>query len=125
MKKPWLLLAVVVLVFAILPGIIGAAGIQKQISWAPSTTYTDGTPIDASKTVYYYVFMDNAALSARTTATKLLFSVTDHEVQHKFELQTELSPGGAKSARSAPLYWTSPAGVPSAPGGCMIGDPDP
>lgn len=123
MKKRWVLLSVLFMAIVILPGIPRAAGVEKECSWSPSTTYTDGTPYESSKAVLYNAWMDNQAMAVKTASTWFKFTVTDHNVQHLFTVQTELSTG-EKSAVSPPYSWTSPAGTPTPPaGGCSVGDP--
>jgi len=123
MRKVSLLLLAVVLVLSVIPGMVTAAGEVKECSWSPSTTYTDGTPYEASKTVFYNAWMDNQAKAVKTTNTWFQFVVPDHNVAHQFTVQTELSTG-EKSAISPPYTWVSPAGTPTPPaGGCTVGNP--
>lgn len=122
MKKRLALLIVLLSVFVILPGIPRAAGTEKECSWGIVNSYTDGLPIEATKTVYYNAFMDNVANAVKTTNTWFKFPVTDHGVVHYFTAQAELSTG-EKSALSPAFAWTSPPGTVSTPLGCSVGDP--
>lgn len=121
MKKTVLLCVALALVFSVVSG--QTAGVEKELSWYPVGTYTDNTPIEATKQVLYNATMDNVPIAARTTNTWQKFTVLDHNTPHLFTVQTELSTG-EKSAVSPPYPWTSPAGVPNLPsGGCTVGDP--
>ena len=122
MKRFLLFVALLTLV-VIVPGITQSAGIQKQLNWGAVTTYTDNTPIGASKTVLYNAWADGVPLVVRTPNTWVLFNVSDHDIAHQFTAQAELSTG-EKSAISPPFAWTSPsAPPPSTPGACSISDP--
>ena len=122
MRKRMVFLTALLLAFVILPGIPQAAGTEKECSWGAVTTYTDGLPIEPSKTVYYNAWMDNVPKAVKTLNTWFKFPVTDHGVAHTFTAQAELSTG-EKSAISPPFTWTSPQGTPTTPLGCSVGDP--
>ncbi len=123
MKRVLMSLAVMVLVLSFVPGLVPAAGVQKQLNWGAVTTYTNGAPIEASKAVTYNAWMDNVPLAVKTPNNWVLFTVPDYNVTHQFTAQTELSTG-EKSVVTTPFSWTSPAAVPSTPSpGCSITDP--
>jgi hypothetical protein len=122
MNKRWTFLVILLTAFVILPGIPRAAGPEKECSWGAVNSYTDGTPIEATKTVYYNAMMDNVLKATRTLNTWFKFTPTDHGVTHYFTAQAELSTG-EKSAWSPAFAWISPAGTPTTPLGCSVGDP--
>ncbi|HUV36056.1 MAG TPA: hypothetical protein VMX58_03860 [Patescibacteria group bacterium] len=96
----------------------------RTISWGPVTTYTDGTPIEAGKTVTYssYWTTDPGLGSLRTIATSLATTSAtfDPGVQGMtrggtvyFTMKTRLNTG-EESALSPAYAWVVPAGTPPA-----------
>lgn len=83
------------------------------LQWDPVKTYTDGTSIEASKTVLYNVERGGAVVSAKQAGTSFVFTA-GKGVEESFRLQAELSTG-EKSGWSPAYGWTSPLGVPSNP----------
>ena len=91
----------------------------KTVSWNAVTTYTDGTSIEGTKTVYYNIWMDSTLIGNKVTGTSLIFTVSDYGVTHQFTAQAELSTG-EKSAVSPAYSWTSPLRVPATPAGLVV-----
>ncbi len=107
----------------------------RTISWAAVTTYTDGTPIEAGKTVSYsaYWTTDPGLGSLHTISTDLATTSTtfDPDVQGMdrggtvyFTVKTVLS-AGEVSALSPGFAWVvppvpPPTRAPSAPTGGII-----
>jgi hypothetical protein len=122
-------------------GILAALAIPafaetRTISWATVTTYTDGTPIPAGKTVNYtaYWTTDPGLGSLHTIGTSLATTSTtfDPDVQGMtrggtvyFTVKAVLSTGGEASALSPAYPWivalATPAPLaPTAPTGGRI-----
>lgn len=104
----------------------------RQLSWNAVTTYTDGTPIEAGKTVQYTACWSNdpwlaadtlRTLVSQTTATSFTFDpaaqgMSDYQTIY-FTVKSVLTTG-EESELSDILPWTPPpatvsAGVPMAP----------
>jgi len=115
--------------------VIPASAETRTISWAAVTTYTDGTPIEAGKTVSYtaYWTADPGLGSLHTIGTSLVTTSTtfDPDVQRMtrggtvyFTTKAVLSTGET-SALSPAFTWVVPLAtpaktVPSAPTGGSI-----
>ena len=73
----------------------------RTISWNPITTYTDGTPIEAGKTVLYTVYWTTdpglSAASLRTIGTSLSTTTTTFD------------PGVQGMTRGGTVYFTGKA----------------
>lgn len=107
----------------------------RSLAWDAVTTYTDGSPIEAGKTVTYTACWSNDPWLAADTLRTLVSSATatsvtfDPAVQGMvgyqtiyFTVKSALSTG-EESSHSAALPWTPPAavaGAPSAPAGLGI-----
>jgi hypothetical protein len=104
----------------------------RQLSWSAVTTYTDGIPIDANKTVTYTVCWSNDPWLAADTLHTLVSSITatsvtfDPAVEGMSDYQTiyfsvkSVLSTGEESAFADALPWNSPpntvaVGVPMAP----------
>lgn len=110
-------------------GILAALAIPafaetRTISWGPVTTYTDGTPIEAGKTVTYtaYWTTDPGLGSLRTIGTSLATTSTtfDPDVLGMtrggtvyFTAKAVLSTGGEASALSPAYAWVVALAPPS------------
>jgi hypothetical protein len=119
-------------------GILAALAIPayaetRTISWDPVTTYTDGTQIDAGKTVTYtaYWTTDPGLGSLKTIATSLATTSAtfDPDAQGMirggtvyFTAKAVLSTGSETSALSPAYAWVVPLGTraPAAPSGGII-----
>lgn len=107
----------------------------RQLSWDAVTTYTDGTPIEASRAIGYRVYWSTDpwvaedtlnTLASSTPATSVTF---DPDAQGMagyrtvyFTVRTVLSTG-EESVLSAALPWSPPvalSGVPAAPESLQI-----
>ncbi len=98
------------------PIVVNAA----TLSWSPVTTYTDGTAIEGTKAVSYEVSVDNVAQGTVTgTSWPIPPSLAAHDKTLSFTVRTVLSTGEV-SAWTPPFTWTSPTGVPNAPGGLTV-----
>lgn len=107
----------------------------RYLAWDAVTTYTDGTPIEAGKTVTYTACWSNDPWLAADTLRTLVSSANatsvafDPAVQGMvgyqtiyFTVKSALSTG-EESSHSAALPWNPPAavaGAPSAPAGLGI-----
>ena len=96
----------------------------RTISWGAVTTYTDGTPIEAGKTVTYtaYWTTDPGLGSLRTIGTSLATTSTtfDPDAQGMtrggtvyFTVKALLSTGGEASALSPPYPWVVALATPT------------
>jgi hypothetical protein len=93
-----------------------------RVSWDPVTTYTDNTAIEASKTVLYDVWMDDALLISGTAQTFAPLIDNTHGAWHSFKARARLS-SGETSDNSALVTLQSPLGVPNRPAvGWSIGN---
>ncbi len=91
------------------------------LNWNPSTTYTDGTAFDAGVSVTYDVQVDGATVATGIAGTSwpIPQSLVGHNKALSFTARAVLSTGEV-SAWAAPFAWTSPPGIPSAPGGLSV-----
>ena len=88
--------------------------------WQPVTTYTDGSPIEAAKTVTYNIRVDGAGQGnvpcdpATDGACEWAIPppLAGHNTAHVFAIQTTLDTGEV-SEWTDPFAWTSPAGTPA------------
>ena len=135
MKSQRVVLWVMLLVGVTFP--LSAFAEQRQVSWTPVTTYTDGTPIGADKTLTYNVYWttDSALstgslrnLASSLPETTLPFDPTNAGMPRGqtvyFTVKSILNTG-EQSSLSAPMAWSVPALVPSSPGNIVTSNQAP
>ena len=88
------------------------------LSWGAVTTYTDNTAIEGTKTVYYNVERGGTVVSVKQLPISYSFT-SGKGVAETFRVQAELNTG-EKSVWSPAFGWTSPLGVPGAPGNLQV-----
>lgn len=84
-----------------------------NLLWDAVKTYTDGSQIEAGKTVLYNVERGGTVVSAKQPAITFTFT-SGKGTAESFRVQTELNTG-EKSAWSPAYSWTSPLGTPDLP----------
>lgn len=117
----WRKLSILVVVGFVGVLILTGTAEAATLSWSAATTYTDGTPIEATKTISYDIQVDGATQATGVTGTSwpIPQSLIGHSKTLTFTVRTVLSTGEV-SAWSAPFGWVSPAGIPSAPSGLSV-----
>jgi hypothetical protein len=107
-------------IIALLTLFVATTSFAWTVSWQPTTTYTDNTPIEASKMpVRYEIKKDGAVIVTNTTATSFAFTDTGHGLTRSFTAKATLQTGEA-SAESPPYSWTVPLGEPRHPAGLQV-----
>jgi len=91
------------------------------LNWVAPTQYTDGTPIESSKTITYDVAVDGSPQAANISGTSwpIPQSLIGHGKTLAFTLKSKLNTG-EESAWSPPFPWTSPLGNPNPPSGISV-----
>ncbi|HEX9204517.1 MAG TPA: hypothetical protein VF853_01190 [Candidatus Deferrimicrobiaceae bacterium] len=122
MKRCLAVLGAFVFVFLIVPG--GCWAETRTISWTAVTTYTDGTPIEPTRTITYDIFwttdagLSPATLRAIASSVSQTSATFDPDVQGMPRGQTIYFTGdavldtGEKSAMASPYSWVVPTVTP-------------
>jgi len=125
MKKSSVTRILLVCVVMAIPA-IGSAE-TRTISWVAVTTYTDGTPIEPTRTVTYDIFwttdagLSSASLRTVASSTAQTSATFDPDVQGMPRGQTIYFTGdavlntGEKSALASPYQWSVPLAGSLAP----------
>ena len=83
------------------------------LSFNPSTTYTDGTPLDVP--VNYDVWVDDVPLAIGTTATKIPLVDNSYGATHSYKVRARLTDGRVSDNVVAKLTSPFDQRIPKAP----------